>query len=284
MLRSGAHGFLGLNKHVRYKHHARWSPELVPYPLPAEHDMLQNLHLLSAPFIPTNLGHVIWEEAFPLLLAMAQLGIYTERPTIVRTLGCNESTKGVRLCRKFESGFVRPLQGHDAASSEAPPSALQTLRELRARVASLRRPVCFARLLVGGYHDMFNAESHAGKEPLIALYRERVLQFHGVDPAYVPTEHRALLLRKDGRRGMANVDAVFDFMRGGCDGQCDELRSRVQMMSPQLLTIREQLEAISRATIAVSPAGGVSMALPFLPQGACVILVNYQACLQQWEL
>lgn len=34
------------------------------------------------------------------------------------------------------------------------------------------RPLCFRRLLAGGYHDMFNTQSHAGKEPLISLYRQ----------------------------------------------------------------------------------------------------------------
>ena len=38
---------------------------------------------------------------------------------------------------------------------------------------------------------------------------------------------------------------------------------------------RQQLRLLSRATIALSPAGGVSMILPFLPEGAHAILINY---------
>ena len=40
-------------------------------------------------------------------------------------------------------------------------------------------------------------------------------------------------------------------------------------------TIREQLQLVYTTTIAVTPPGGVSMIVPFLPEGAHVILVNY---------
>ena len=41
--------------------------------------VLPGLHALSAPFVSTNLGHVAWDEGFPLVVAMAQLGLYTPR-------------------------------------------------------------------------------------------------------------------------------------------------------------------------------------------------------------
>ena len=43
---------------------------------------------------------------------------------------------------------------------------------------------------------MFNTQSHAGKEPFIGLYRQRVLAFHGVKYAAPPTQHLLLLVRK----------------------------------------------------------------------------------------
>ena len=88
---TGTENFLPLNKHVRYKRHVRWSPVVVDRPLPAGATVLPTLHLLSAPFVPTNLGHLAWEESFPLLLTMAQLGAYEESAVVLRTHGCNES-------------------------------------------------------------------------------------------------------------------------------------------------------------------------------------------------
>ena len=92
--KDGSADFLPLNKHVRYKPHVRWSPRLVDGALPADHELRRGVHLLSAPFVRSNLGHVAWEEAFPLLLAMAQLGVWTPRATVLRTHACNESIRG----------------------------------------------------------------------------------------------------------------------------------------------------------------------------------------------
>ncbi|KAL1523039.1 hypothetical protein AB1Y20_018000 [Prymnesium parvum] len=275
--KSGAEDFLGLNKHVRYKDHVRWSPLVVERPLPNGDEAvhLRTLALLSAPFVPTNLGHVVWEEAFPLLLAMAQLGAYESRAIVLRTRGCNESAAGVPssasealLCTKFVDGFLRPLQGSRSAG-------LWTLQALRAR--HFPKPVCFQKMIVGGFFDMFNGAHHAGKEPFIQerLFRHRVLRFHGISPtASPPASHLLLLVRKQGRRGIFNFDQVKRHIRNGCAGQCQGIK-RVEVASFHTMTVRAQLALVSRSTLAISPPGGVSMILPFLPEGAHVILLNY---------
>ena len=96
--------FVALSKWVRHKHHhasSSWAPRVVLGPVPEAHEVLHGLHALSAPFVPTNLGHVAWDEAFPLLVGMAQLGEYTRTLTILRTQGCEAlptpSSRHVRL-------------------------------------------------------------------------------------------------------------------------------------------------------------------------------------------
>jgi hypothetical protein len=95
--------FVALSKWVRHKHHhasSSWAPRVVPGPVPEAHEVLYGLHALSAPFVPTNLGHVAWDEAFPLLVGMAQLGEYTRTLTILRTQGCEAlPTPSSRLVR-----------------------------------------------------------------------------------------------------------------------------------------------------------------------------------------
>ena len=41
------------------------------------------------------------------------------------------------------------------------------------------------------------------------------------------------------------------------------------------LSMAEQFRLLSETTVAVSPCGGVSMILPFLPPGAYAVLLNY---------
>ena len=94
---------------------------------------------------------------------------------------------------------------------------------------------CPPRLLAG-FFDMFNTQSHAGKEPFIGLYRQRVLAFHGVKYEAPPTQHLLLLVRKQGRRGIHNFDQTLAYLRKSCDGLCRGLgRTRPVEPSPSPL-------------------------------------------------
>lgn len=111
---------------------------------------------------------------------------------------------------------------------------------------------------------------NVGKEPLVALYRARVLAHHGLDPAAVPKRHQILLVRKEGRRAIANFRQVLRDVRARFGAL-----ARVVETSFVGLTVGAQLELVAQTTVAVSPCGGVSMILPFLPAGAHAILMNY---------
>eukprot|EP00900_Chrysochromulina_parva_P002783 jgi/Chrpa1/12505/Chrysochromulina_OHIO_Genome00021323-RA len=189
--------FVALSKWVKYRQRSSWSPRIEHRPLPLDEvgATLGGLHALSAPFVPTNLGHVAWDEAFPLLVSMAQLGVYTTELRILRTSGCDTlsgPTSSRRLCAKFAHAFLSPLLGSRGLQ-------LQTLAQLAARRRreswpTGRKLACFDQLLVGGAFDVFNSEAlNHGKEPLLALYRARVLSWHGVPPLAVPTSHTILL-------------------------------------------------------------------------------------------
>jgi len=115
--------------------------------------------------------------------------------SILRTSGCDTlsgPTSSRRLCAKFAHAFLSPLLGSRGLQ-------LQTLAQLAARRRreswpTGRKLACFDQLLVGGAFDVFNSEAlNHGKEPLLALYRARVLSWHGVPPLAVPTSHTILL-------------------------------------------------------------------------------------------
>ena len=102
------------------------------------------------------------------------------------------------------------------------------MRDLRSRYHSART-VCFEQLVAGGYFDIFNSVDHAGKEPLLALYRHRVLRYHRLawpSPAASISQHRVLLVHKQGRRGIHNFAEVLAYLRRACDGHCIGLGDR----------------------------------------------------------
>ena len=88
---------------------------------------------------------------------------------------------------------------------------------------------------------MFNVAHHAGKEPLLQLFRHRVLRYHRLAPtAPPPSEHSALLIRKQGRRGIANFEDVRMHIEHGCEGQCSGI-ARLVPASFEKMTIRAQV-------------------------------------------
>jgi len=232
--------------------------------VPSSGVQLRGLHALSAPFVPTNLGHVAWDEAFPLLVAMAQLGVYSTTLQIVRTAGCDVLPAASRhVCAKFAAAFLEPLLGVRGAT-------LLTLQELVAS-HSPSRHLCFEQIVVGGSYDAFNSEAlNEGKEPLLALYRARVLAWHAV-PIHPPTrKHTILIVNKEGRRGIHNIRAVKRHVIAKYGDIAD-----VVVTGFADSTMQQQLRLVARTTLAISPCGGISMILPFLPDGAHAILMNY---------
>jgi len=266
--------FVALNKDVPYKRQLTWSARTQPGPVPAGAVWARGVSALSAPFAPTNLGHVAWDEAFPLLAAMAQLGVYSPSLRVLRTHSCATLAKRASssaVCRKFAAAFLGPLTDARAAAS-----ALQEPPTLEAEARALAgggggRPVCFDKLLVGGTFDSFNREElNVGKEPLIALYRARVLAAHGISPTAPPSSHTITIVAKKGRRAIANVRRVAAAVRAEFGSVAEIVLTDWAGMS-----MAEQLRLVASTTVAVSPCGGISMLLPFLPQGAAAVLVNY---------
>ena len=101
---------------------------------------------------------------------------------------------------------------------------------------------------------MFNNADNAGKEPLLALYRHRVLRHHRLvppPPAHAPpiTAHRVLLVRKQGRRGIANFEEVLRYVRGGCAGACAGVPAeRTLPVAFHTMSVREQVHPQCTAT------------------------------------
>ena len=85
-----------------------------------------------------------------------------------------------------------------------------------------------------------------------------------------PPQHTILLVRKEGRRAIHNIDAV----RAHVEARYGRLAA-VEVTGFAGLTMQQQLQLVARTTLAISPCGGISMILPFLPDGAHAILMNY---------
>ncbi|CAD7951089.1 unnamed protein product [Amoebophrya sp. A120] len=60
--------------------------------------------------------------------------------------------------------------------------------------------------------------------------------------------------------------------------------SRFCVTSWSELSLKNQLQVLQKTTVVISPAGGISGLLPFLPDGSYAILLNYQESLSQFPM
>ena len=237
--------------------------------------------LMGERFAP-NIGHFVWDNAFALLTTMAQLGVYTGELNVLRTSVCM-SSPSVRsfassLCDELAEAFLAPLNG---LRPDSPTRGwVRTLKQLQTVHATSER-ICFEQLQAGGAFNAFDSEPlNVGREGLVALYRHRVLQWHGLDalaprPAVPP---RILLVQKSSKRAesgrqkrsISNFDEVNQYVRARFGQRADVHETTFADMP-----FADQLRLITSTSVAFSPCGGISMLLPFLPPGAHAILVNY---------
>ncbi|KAJ3143138.1 hypothetical protein HK100_008257 [Physocladia obscura] len=227
-----------------------------------------------------NLGHLLWEEMGALWYSMIRLNAYSTDLIAMHALAPLPDRP---LNRKFRAAFFKAITPNDPVSLEP---YLQTLAS-----SSAAQNICFDQLMVGGNMLRFfqNRGWHnIGHEPLFYAYRNRILTTHNINPLSTPSTHRIVFTNKtetlkkaiDGglqkNRGIANLAEIVAGVRAKYstrspgDGGVD-----VRVVEWQKLSMTEQLELMHSTTIFITPSGGVSTLLPFLPAGAHAIIIDY---------
>ncbi|KAJ3212672.1 hypothetical protein HDU82_007750 [Entophlyctis luteolus] len=226
-----------------------------------------------------NLGHLLWEEMGALWYSMVRLNVFSSELVAMHTVG---PLPDRALNRKFRDAFFAALTPRAPVSFDE--YVAETARAHGGGAGASH--VCFDQLMVGGNMLRFfqNRDWHnMGHEPLFYSLRNRVLGVHGIDPRQVPQRHKIVFTNKtetlkkaiDGgltkNRGISNLAELVNFVRAKYAG----LGVDVEVVEWQKLPMKAQLELMHSTTIFISPSGGVSTLLPFLPEGAHAILIDY---------
>ncbi|KAJ3352119.1 hypothetical protein HDU83_008302 [Entophlyctis luteolus] len=265
-----------------------WGPEVTQDPLPSftnpkQTVTLHNLHAVwSLWAYDDNLGHVLWEEMAGLFFAMSRMDVLTDD---LIAMHYPSSLPERKLSKKFRDAFF------PAISSQSPVNLKDYIADIlkqhakQSPAAAAATNVCFDQLLVGGNMRRFLhsvAWHNQGHEQMFKQLRDRILVHHGLNPRQVPRAHHIVVTNKTEtnfraddtvgarKRAIANLDEVVEFLR-------EKYAKTVKVTSVEwhTLTVPQQLELMFSATVFVTPPGGVSMLLPFLPEGAHAIIMDY---------
>ena len=182
----------------------------------------------------------------------------------------NVGTPCEGLCRKMADHFVTKLLG-------LPIRMYNTFASKNLILGQQARPVCWQSLIVGGYSRVFHVDTsaHRSVDSLLYEYRALALIASGFNPDYIPYEHHIVLVNKHRSnrgtlRNIVNLQEVETFIRRTYSG------IKFTVVDWKDLTVDEQFSMLLSTTLVISPAGGSSMLLPFLPLGSHAIIMDYK--------
>ncbi|KAJ3194649.1 hypothetical protein HK101_002238 [Irineochytrium annulatum] len=291
------HGFVALQQSIDLmglSPEATFAPRMVEGMAPAAGDHERTLVLEQPHYLweswawDDNLGHALWEEMGTIWYGMVRLGfVWDDIVPMHGPLNLPDRP----LAKKFREAFFPGI-------SKAPPVDMDRYFESLIQAEETRRSaenhkgkhrkitnICFDNLLAGGnmrrYVQRTQWHNH-GHEPLFFSLRGKILEHHGLDPFKLPTEHRIVITNKTDsnyhpshssqqhtHRSFYNLPQMVDHLR------TKHPKVRLDVIEWHKLDIKEQLEVLTSTTLLITPAGGVSMMMPFLPEGAHAIILDY---------
>jgi hypothetical protein len=206
---------------------------------------------------------------------MRKLNVYTEKAQILDLRGdFNRYSQYDRIMKTFGGAISanRSIFGFE--------SYMERILEY---TGSDYKTACFSELVVASASSLFQRfDENQGDEVLLWEYRNLVLAKMGLDPNGRASKHRILIIKKQKSmlrpisagftrthfHDIYNVNEVVDHLRTIFP------RIEVEIVSPGE-SIKEEIQCLQTATIVISPNGGISTMLAFLPRGSHAIIMDY---------
>jgi len=258
---AGSRPFASLYAHDHER--APFAPSLVISSIPADATFHRGSAFLWRHWSNTgNLGHLLWEELGAVFFTQRR---FRDVDPSIQILHDRKVPTG--------SAFRAVFQAVLPAITDRP---LRSLGD----VAPRDRWTCFERLFVGGAVPFFELpfeQLAEGREESLMDYRDRVLQRFNVT-SYLPRSpvilithktHSIYALKSDRHRVIANAVELHRFLTATYPS------ATIELVEWHRWSLARQLDKVGHASLLITPCGGVSMILPFLPDGAHAIVMDY---------
>jgi hypothetical protein len=247
--------------------------------------MQKGIYVLWRPWsvIDANLGHLLWEEIASMYYLSLQLPLFSYDPDLRY-----DRTQVKVLCVLAQDEIPSNPLFHTIVDTFLPVLSDSPLQFLH----NYTRRVCFEKVVAGGAMVMFLPESrNLGKEYLFQKFRRQVLSHFHIPPPSFPltsSTFHIVLTRKIStflggyRRRIENVDEVWEFLQHKCAHEIWVHRATMQNVSFHVSietwmekSMVEQIHLMHQTQLLITPPGGISMFMPFLPQGAHAIITDF---------
>ena len=253
-----------------------WSPSIVKDAAgipseafsPRSDPLKPDVNLLYHPHYPSNMGHVIGDDLFPLFNLMSSFGMLVPNANLILSRDCGKifanNPKKAEQCDFFLKMLTPGL-------SSKQPYLAATAPDFATRVTGKQSAgdlVCFEQLLAG--NGPWGFQQSLGKAPSWWSYHAFYLSNLGVNPNRTPKKHRITVSIKKGKRGLANNDELVAYLKKEFPTyEIDALELK------SLGGWKAELEYLLDTTVLITPCGGVSMSAMFLPHNSAMIIIDY---------
>lgn len=225
-----------------------------------------DLHILYHPHYPSNIGHVIGDDLFPIYNLMSSFGVLTSDAQLIIQRDCDKifsnNAKKAAQCH----GFL-PLLLPGVSRRQYLAATQDDLAE-RLGVDPALDLVCFENLLAG--QGPWGFQQSLGRAPRWWGYHNFYLSNYGVNPLQTPKKPRITVSIKKGKRGLANNDELVAHLRAQFP--------KVEIDALELVSLggwRNELRYLQDTSVLITPCGGVSMSAMFLPHNAALVVIDY---------
>ena len=244
---------------------------LVPLPLRYEFGPLpkaavfhnKSVHVLFEMFWAENFGHALGDDILPAFALMREFDAVSLDVQLLTLNDCCKRMWGAEYARG--RGFLELL------TSLVSNNLLVEMAVNGPFVSSGPPFVCVNRLLVGHSRLGLSADRGEAWPDLISLIMQRAAQrWNEVKAAASAplTEQLIVVLEKEGRRRVLNSKELAVSMQS-------VFNVSVVSVDPGSLSLASQIKIAQRATVIVSPCGGISFFTSFMRPHTATVIVGY---------
>ena len=250
-----------------------WAPEQVFAAIPAEaavprvHADRADVYLLYHPHYPSNIGHVIGDDFFPLFNLQQSFGMLSNDAQLLLSRDCERiflpgAPKKAEACHRFMGMLTPGMTGRPWLAATQPDLAEKL--GMKAGTDLL----CFENVLAGS--GPWGFQQSLGKAAAWWQYHAFYLSNLGLSPSHTPRRHRITVSVKDGKRSIYNNGDMVAHLQAAFPQH--------QVEAVELYELggwRQELSYLLDTTVLITPCGGVSMSAMFLPHGSALVVVDY---------
>lgn len=229
-----------------------------------------SVHILYHPHYPSNLGHTLGDDFFPLFNLMASFGMLVKDAQLIMSRDCAQIYAGnpskVKLCQQFLNMLSPGMSARPILAA----TDTSFIKQVSSHTGSAATPdlICFENVLLG--IGPWGFQQSIGKAPTWWAFRSFYLTNIGLNPNKTPKKQRITVSIKKGKRALANTEELVAHLKKTFpDIQVDALELKA------LGGWKEELAYLADTTVLITPCGGVSMSSMFLPHNSALIVVDY---------